>query len=56
MVEYCSECGEETGRAGRGEDSIYAETIYSKVELGPLCQECCDELIFAKIIKDLEVD
>ena len=33
-VEYCSKCGEPTGRAGRDEDSIYIG------ETGPLCENC----------------
>ena len=35
-VEYCSKCGEPTGRAGRYEDSIYIG------EIGPLCEDCAD--------------
>ena len=33
-LEYCSKCGEPTGRAGRYEDSIYI------LETGPLCEKC----------------
>lgn len=35
--EYCCECGELTGRAGRGEDSLYDE------DQGPYCPECWEE-------------
>ena len=46
-LEYCCECDQPTGRAGRGEDSIYV--AYPDKEIGPLCEECrkkhwvCDE-------------
>jgi len=54
-LEYCCECGQPTGNAGRGEDSIYAETMIGEDEIGPLCSECYDELVFAKIIKSDDV-
>jgi len=53
-LEHCSECGNPTGRAGRGEDSIYAETMIGDDEIGPLCWECYQDLIFAKIVKPEE--
>lgn len=34
-MEECIECGEYTGHAGPGEDSIYTDDGY-----GPLCSEC----------------
>lgn len=34
-LECCCECGEPTGRAGRGEDSIYNED-----DEGPFCESC----------------
>lgn len=37
-LEYCCDCNQPTGRAGRGEDSIYV--VYSDKEVGPLCEEC----------------
>ena len=37
-LEYCCECNQPTGRAGRGEDSIYIG------DWGPLCEECRDNL------------
>ena len=37
-VELCCECGEPTGKAGRGEDSLYCEAC----EAGPYCEECFD--------------
>lgn len=37
-LEHCSECDQETGGSGRGEDSIYIE--YKDQEIGPLCKEC----------------
>jgi len=33
--ETCSECGEDTGRAGRGDDSIFTDD-----GVGPLCTQC----------------
>lgn len=38
-LERCSLCDEFTGRAGRGEDSIYLED-----DTGPFCEECSDGL------------
>lgn len=34
-LEYCFLCGEQTGRAGRADDSIYCEC-----GAGPFCLEC----------------
>ena len=39
-LEYCLECGEPTGRAGKGEDSIYCP--YSGD--GPFCDDWADAL------------
>jgi len=36
-LEYCCECGEPTGGAGRGEDSLYID------DKGPFCSECYQE-------------
>lgn len=33
-LEYCFRCGDPTGRAGRGDDSIYIG------DEGPFCEEC----------------
>ena len=33
-LEYCCECESPTGRAGRGDGSLYIDDI------GPLCEEC----------------
>lgn len=35
-LEECCECDEPTGRAGKGEDSIYCD----ECEEGPFCSEC----------------
>ena len=35
-LEYCDECGEPTGCAGRGEDSIYCD----ECDKGPFCPDC----------------
>jgi hypothetical protein len=37
-VEYCFKCGEPTGRAGKGDDSLYDEDGN-----GPYCSECWRE-------------
>ena len=50
-LEYCCECDNPTGRAGRGEDSIFAEFIIGGDEIGPLCWECYNKLLAAKMIK-----
>ena len=35
-LEECCKCDEATGRAGKGEDSIYCD----ECEQGPFCSEC----------------
>jgi hypothetical protein len=57
--EMCSICDSETGRAGRGEDSIFREVCKTsceffhdgrnvcepgETEAGPLCEDCCAEM------------
>ena len=37
-LEYCCNCDEPTGNAGRYDDSIYIEALDG--EYGPLCEEC----------------
>lgn len=44
-LEYCSECGKATGRAGRGDDSIFVDAIDGTGEYGPLCYECKTSLL-----------
>ena len=39
-LEYCCECGEPTGHAGRGEDSLYTEN-----DQGPFCSSCFDAAV-----------
>lgn len=34
-TEHCCECGDATGRAGRGEDSLYRDD-----DTGPYCEAC----------------
>lgn len=41
--EHCVICGEETGRAGRHEDSIYREGPDGE-EVRPLCEGCDSEM------------
>ena len=47
-LEYCEVCGGETHREGICEDSLYIETYAKvgvhKIEIGPLCEACYDEL------------
>lgn len=46
-LEYCSECGELTGKTGWSEDSIFIG------EVGPLCEECQSKLQIAARIGDI---
>ena len=48
-LEHCCFCGDPTGRAGKGEDSIYLGDI------GPLCESCYQEIEDA-IDAQLEAD
>lgn len=34
-IEYCFHCDEQTGKAGRDEDSLYTPDGY-----GPYCEDC----------------
>lgn len=57
-LEYCCVCGEPTGRAGRGDDSIYriaaqhfctspngvSGNVVAGEEIGPLCPGCNETL------------
>ena len=38
-LEYCIACGEPTGRAGRGDDSLYHDS-----GAGPYCLECFESV------------
>lgn len=38
-LEWCVTCDNPTGKAGRGEDSLYCETC----DEGPFCSECFTE-------------
>lgn len=51
-LEYCSECGKTTGRAGRGDDSIFANAIDDSKEYGPLCYECKTQLLGDRLIEE----
>ena len=37
--EYCCKCGNETGKAGRGDDSLFTDTGE-----GPYCESCWDKI------------
>jgi len=41
--EYCSECGDPTGRCGNFHEPLYYTTSEGTV-LGPLCDECYKNL------------
>ncbi len=43
--EHCLKCDALTGRAGKGDDSIYID------DKGPYCQECADEIEDLKTAK-----
>lgn len=40
-LEFCLACGDPTGRAGRGDDSIHCESC----ECGPFCEACMEQHI-----------
>jgi len=58
MLEYCSICNEPTGRAGRGDDSLYFELLRpwqgykAGEEIGPLCLKCAEELLDAGVAEE----
>ena len=39
-LEYCCECDQPTGRAGKGEDSLFTDD-----DEGPYCYECWTDLV-----------
>lgn len=39
MTERCFRCDQETGRAGKADDSLYTPEGW-----GPFCEDCWDEL------------
>ena len=39
-VELCCDCGRPTGKAGRGEDSLYLADQLHLDDAGPFCEEC----------------
>lgn len=65
-LEHCCLCGDETGRAGRADDSIYLECVHAfqatpnpdgpsimpGEEVGPLCVSCRDRLVSFGYVKD----
>lgn len=44
-IETCCVCSGTTGRAGRGEDSLFCATCEEAldVEVGPFCEECFND-------------
>ena len=58
QIEYCSVCGEPTGRAGQGDDSIYVELkvkygTYDAGEIiGGLCEECNRAMLQLNMIEE----
>ncbi len=57
-LEYCIICGELTGRAGQGDDSIYVKLkvkydTYDVGEIiGGLCEECYNAMAQLNIIEE----
>lgn len=56
VLERCYICDEPTGRAGRCDDSIFVEIIKERgfdlgEEVGPLCEECCNDLTHEGVIE-----
>uniref|UniRef100_A0A6M3J0X2 Uncharacterized protein n=1 Tax=viral metagenome TaxID=1070528 RepID=A0A6M3J0X2_9ZZZZ len=60
-LETCEICGDPTGRAGKGEDLIYAEWAITPpalpsrkegTEAGPLCIKCYDCLNIVGLLRD----
>ena len=58
--EYCQLCGMKTEKAGRADDSIYADLQHDLPspirltkgdEIGPLCELCYDDLLQLGFIK-----
>ena len=49
-IERCCVCDDATGRAGKGEDSIYFHDVDSE-ELGPLCERCSHDYTIEAINK-----
>lgn len=52
-LEYCCQCNQVTGRAGRGEDSLYAADG-TPAELGPLCPTCYETLTHESELETLK--
>ena len=59
--ETCIICGDPTGRAGKGEDSLYAEWTITPpklpsqqqgMEAGPFCPSCYDCLLVVGLLRD----
>lgn len=42
--QYCSECGDPTGRAGNFHDHLYIQLPDEDYERGPLCDTCAQNL------------
>ncbi len=55
-LEHCCHCDQPTGKAGRGDGSIYIDAL----DLGPLCEECwhaaVEEIKSDAGISDLEAE
>jgi len=44
-TEFCTRCGDPTGRAGNFHDSIFVQMPDQENPLGPLCDDCKDSLV-----------
>lgn len=51
-IEFCELCKDQTGRAGRFEDSLYA-AYGTPAEVGPLCECCFNTITNADVLSDL---
>lgn len=54
--ERCSVCDELTGRAGRGEDSLFWPADGDDLSGGPLCESCFHELQDRQMAENSEHD
>lgn len=42
-IERCRECDDPTGRAGRGDDSLYCDSLSCDDGTGPFCEDCFEK-------------
>lgn len=54
-IEHCELCKAPTGKAGRGEDSLYAADG-TPAEIGPLCSDCYETLTHESELETLRAE